>query len=67
MGMWLVAVEVLLYLLKRLIEKGEENIPITDFRMTRFWITLEQGVELVFKALEEAKVRNLYFKIPSLE
>ncbi|MCF6465223.1 UDP-N-acetylglucosamine 4,6-dehydratase (inverting) [Clostridium sp. Cult2] len=51
---------------KGLIEKGEENLPITDFRMTRFWITLEQGVELVFKALEEAKGGETFIsKIPS--
>lgn len=49
-----------------LIEKGETVLPITDFRMTRFWITLEQGVELVFKALEEAKGGETYIsKIPS--
>ena len=35
-------------------------------RMTRFWITLEQGVELVFKALEESKGGETYIsKIPS--
>ena len=34
--------------------------------MTRFWITLEQGVELVFKALAEAKGGETYIsKIPS--
>lgn len=35
---------------KRMKETG--TLPITDERMTRFWITLEQGVDLVFKALE---------------
>ena len=35
-------------------------------RMTRFWITLEQGVELVFKALQESKGGETYIsKIPS--
>lgn len=49
-----------------LIEKGEKELPITDFRMTRFWITLEQGVELVFKALSESKCGETYIsKIPS--
>ena len=34
--------------------------------MTRFWITLEQGVELVFKALEESNGGETYIsKIPS--
>jgi UDP-N-acetylglucosamine 4,6-dehydratase/5-epimerase len=49
-----------------MIEKGDKELPITDFRMTRFWITLEQGVELVFKALEESKGGETYIsKIPS--
>lgn len=51
---------------KQLIEKGEIELPITDFRMTRFWITLEEGVNLVFKALEESKGGETYIsKIPS--
>jgi len=51
---------------KNLIEKGETELPITDPRMTRFWITLKQGVELVFKALEESNGGETYIsKIPS--
>jgi len=51
---------------KNLIEKGETELPITDPRMTRFWIKLEQGVELVFKALEESNGGDTYIsKIPS--
>ncbi len=51
---------------ENLIGQGAKELPITDFRMTRFWITLEQGVELVFKALEEAKGGETYIsKIPS--
>jgi len=51
---------------KQLIENGETELPITDFRMTRFWITLEEGVELVFKALEESKGGETFIsKIPS--
>lgn len=53
---------------KSLIENGAKELPITDFRMTRFWITLEQGVELVFKALEESKGGETYIsKIPSFK
>lgn len=53
---------------KELIENGEKELPITDFRMTRFWITLEDGVELVFKALEESKGGETYIsKIPSFK
>lgn len=51
---------------RNLIEKGETQLPITDVRMTRFWITLDQGVELVFKALSESKGGETYIsKIPS--
>ncbi|KOC48473.1 UDP-N-acetylglucosamine 4,6-dehydratase (inverting) [Clostridium botulinum] len=53
---------------KSLIENNTKELPITDFRMTRFWITLEQGVELVFKALEESKGGETYIsKIPSFK
>ena len=51
-----------------LIEQGKTELPITDFRMTRFWISLEQGVELVIKALEEAKGGETFIsKIPSFK
>lgn len=51
---------------RNIIEKGENTLGITDMRMTRFWITLEQGVELVFKALEESRGGETYIsKIPS--
>lgn len=50
------------------IDHGENELPITDVRMTRFWITLEQGVELVFKALEESRGGETYIsKIPSFK
>ena len=53
-------------LFRRLAEEENKELPITDTRMTRFWITLEQGVELVFKALAEAKGGETYIsKIPS--
>ena len=51
---------------KKIIEEGGTTLGVTDMRMTRFWITLEQGVELVFKALEESKGGETYIsKIPS--
>lgn len=40
---------------KDIIEKGGKELPITDYRMTRFWIDLEEGVELVIKALSDAR------------
>ncbi len=49
-----------------LTERGETTLPITDVRMTRFWITLEEGVELVFKAIAEARGGEIFVsKIPS--
>ena len=51
---------------ENLIANGATELPITDKRMTRFWISLEQGVELVFKALEESNGGETYIsKIPS--
>ena len=51
---------------KSLIDKGETTLPITDYRMTRFWISLEEGVKLVIKALEESKGGETFIsKIPS--
>lgn len=53
---------------KMLLDKGETTLPITDNRMTRFWITLDQAVDLVFKALDESKGGETYIsKIPSFK
>ncbi|NFN86289.1 UDP-N-acetylglucosamine 4,6-dehydratase (inverting) [Clostridium sporogenes] len=53
---------------KSLMEEGKKELPITDSRMTRFWITLEQGVDLVLKALKESKGGETYIsKIPSFK
>lgn len=51
-----------------IIKRGERALPITDLRMTRFWITLEQGVELVLKALAESRGGETFIsKIPSFK
>lgn len=51
-----------------LIASGETALPITDYRMTRFWISLEQGVELVIKALTESSGGETFIsKIPSFK
>lgn len=51
---------------RKIIKEGGTTLGVTDLRMTRFWITLEQGVKLVFKALEESKGGETYIsKIPS--
>lgn len=53
---------------QNLLDHGETELPVTDFDMTRFWITLEEGVELVFKALKESKGGETYIsKIPSFK
>jgi len=42
-------------------------LPITDTRMTRFWITLEQGVNFVLSSLERMVGGELFVpKIPSM-
>lgn len=41
-------------------------LSITDYKMTRFWISLEEGVELVIKALEESYSGEMFIsRIPS--
>ena len=43
------------------------NLPITDVEMTRFMITLEQGVELIWEAFGNLKGGEIYVKkIPSM-
>jgi|TARA_A100001391_G_scaffold184988_4_gene153275 UDP-N-acetylglucosamine 4,6-dehydratase (inverting) len=47
-------------------DKG--RLPITDARMTRFMITLEQGVELVWHAFDDMEGGEIYVKkIPSMK
>lgn len=52
------------------INKRDEGgpIPITDARMTRFWITLEQSVHMVLKAFELSSGGEVFVpKIPSMK
>ena len=52
----------------RLISEGRTELPVTEVRMTRFWISLTQGVELVLKALAEAQGGETFIsKIPSFK
>jgi len=54
-------------LFSRLIAQGAGELPITDPRMTRFWITLEQGVDFVLKGFARMYGGELFVpKIPSL-
>lgn len=53
---------------RNLVAEGKTELPITDYRMTRFWISLEEGVLLVIKALSEAKGGETFIsKIPSFK
>lgn len=48
--------------------KNSGELPITDDRMTRFMITLEQGVEMVMHAMKDAVGGEIYVrKIPSMK
>jgi len=54
-------------LFQKLISENAEALPITDARMTRFWITLTQGVNLVLSSLELAQGGEIFVpKIPSM-
>lgn len=51
---------------RELLNNGAAELPITDTRMTRFWMTLDDAVDLVVKAVEESKGGETYvFKNPS--
>lgn len=52
---------------KELIERGAKELPITDYRMTRFWLRLEQAVDMVLMALDIMQGGELFVKkIPSM-
>jgi UDP-N-acetylglucosamine 4,6-dehydratase len=54
-------------LFKRLIEEGVVKLPVTHTEMTRFWITLQQGVEFVLKNFERMHGGEIFVpKIPSV-
>src|SRR5580692_1601714 len=51
---------------KKLAAEGAESLPITDPRMTRFWITLTQGVNFVLSSMEMMRGGEIFVpKIPS--
>ena len=53
---------------KTLVEEGKKELPITDMKMTRFWLKLEQAVEMVLEAIENMQGGELYVKkIPSMK
>ena len=53
---------------KNLLEKNAKSLPITDPRMTRFWITLQQGVDFVLKNFYRMHGGEIFIpKIPSVK
>ena len=52
---------------KKIIEEQKNELPITDVRMTRFWIRLSEGVNFVFKSFERMIGGEIFVpKIPSV-
>ena len=52
---------------RKLVAEGATELPITDARMTRFWITLDQGVNFVLSSLEQMAGAEIFVpKIPSM-
>ena len=53
---------------EKLIQEGATELPITDERMTRFWITLQEGVDFVLKNFERMHGGETFVpKIPSMK
>lgn len=54
---------------KKLVEEDNASeLPITDPQMTRFWITLDQGIEFVIKSFERMQGGEVFVpKIPSIK
>jgi UDP-N-acetylglucosamine 4,6-dehydratase len=52
---------------KKLVADGADSLPITHDQMTRFWITLQQGVDFVLRSLERMAGGEIFVpKIPSV-
>ena len=53
---------------QKLIAEGATELPITDERLTRFWITLQEGVDFVLKNFERMHGGEIFIpKIPSMK
>jgi UDP-N-acetylglucosamine 4,6-dehydratase len=53
---------------QRLLAAGAKSLPITDPRMTRFWITLPEGVDFVLSSLAMMRGGEVFVpKIPSMK
>ena len=52
----------------KLINEGAKSLPITHNEMTRFWITLQQGVDFVLKSMSRMDGGEIFIpKIPSVK
>jgi UDP-N-acetylglucosamine 4,6-dehydratase len=52
---------------RKLVAEGADSLPVTDLRMTRFWITLQQGVDFVVSSLALMRGGEIFVpKIPSM-
>ena len=52
---------------RQLIQRGKKELPLTHQKMTRFWITLNQGIRLVLKVIHESIGGEIFVpKIPSV-
>lgn len=52
---------------QKLIDQGKHSLPITHAEMTRFWITLQQGVDFVLRNFERMKGGEIFVpKLPSV-
>jgi UDP-N-acetylglucosamine 4,6-dehydratase len=55
-------------LFQRLLAAGATSLPVTDPRMTRFWITLSEGVDFVLSSLQVMRGGEIFVpKIPSMK
>ena len=55
-------------LFKKCVAEQRDHLPITDLRMTRFWITLQEGVDFVLRNFERMQGGEIFVpKIPSVK
>jgi UDP-N-acetylglucosamine 4,6-dehydratase/5-epimerase len=53
---------------QKMLREGATELPITDSRMTRFWITLQQGIDLVLNSFFRMQGGEIFVpKIPSMK
>ena len=54
-------------MIRRLVSEGCDHLPLTDERMTRFWITLDQGIDFVLSSAAIMRGGEIFVpKVPSM-